>query len=110
MIRCTSQSHGRRHVHGSECRGALVALLNAIGSGEFRNERERTFTTVQSNVVSSGSLSGSSALAALNTVVRTHGHHNWGGGIVQPQRREKFPRILRHTFDGAGTAGQFGAT
>ena len=86
--------------------GALIALLNAIGPGEFRNERARTFTTVESNLVFSVSLHGWSALAALNTVVRTHGRLKWRVGYCQPQRRVEFARIFLHTFDDAGTAGQ----
>ena len=83
--------------------GALVALLNAIGPGEFRGGR--TFPTAESNRTFSVSVHAST-LAALNTVVRTHGRLSWGLGYCQPQRRVEFARILLHTFDGAGTGGQ----
>jgi hypothetical protein len=86
--------------------GALYALLNAIGPGKFRTDREHTFSTAEANRVFSVSVSGTSTLAALNAVVRTHGGLKWGVGYCQPQRRVEFARIFLHTFDSAGIAGQ----
>jgi hypothetical protein len=84
--------------------GALYAVLNAIGPSRFSGER--TFNTLDANRQFSVSLNGTSVLEVLNAVVRTHGRLQWGVGYCQPQMRVEFARVLLHTFDGAGVAGQ----
>jgi hypothetical protein len=80
--------------------------LNAIGPGKFHSDRQQIFSTAEANRQFSVSISGSSALAALNGVVRAHGGLKWELGYCQPQRRVEFARIFLHTFDSAGIAGQ----
>jgi hypothetical protein len=84
--------------------GALTAILNAVGSGEFQGQRD--LTSADGNRRFSMSAQSSSLAGVLNAVVRAHGRLMWAVGYCRPQRRVEFARILLRTFDGAGLAGE----
>jgi hypothetical protein len=86
--------------------GALYSFMNAVNPGGFRGRGTPTFSTAEANRPFSLSLGDSTALAALNAIVRAHGGLKWGVGYCQPQRRVEYARVFLHTFDGAGMAGQ----
>src|SRR3954471_22760879 len=58
--------------------GALTAILNAVGSGEFQGQRD--LTTADGNRRFSISAQSSSLAGVLNAVVRAHGRLMWAVG------------------------------
>jgi hypothetical protein len=83
--------------------GALTAILNAVGSGEFRGRRD--LTSADGNRLFSISVQSSSVVGVLNAVVRSHGRLLWAVGYCRPQGNVNFAGILLRTFDGDGLAG-----
>jgi hypothetical protein len=85
--------------------GALRALLTAIGPTRHMGE-PRTYNTPDMNRQFSVALGTTSALNALNAVVRTHERLKWSVSYCQRQRRVEFAMVMLHTHDGGGLGGQ----